>query len=354
MASNNNPALKRLLTEYKNLNCQPETEFVASPCNDDLFLWHFTIKGQKGTPFEGGIYHGKIVFPAQYPFAPPDIYFFTPNGRFETNTKICFSITSFHPDTWNPAWDVRTALLSIIAFMPTKSNGAIGGIDETDEVRRELAIKSREWSCNECSLKIEPDNIPNSSNNNEKDQKDDSNNKNAIIDDNYSNSQQEIIKSESKQLDTIENGREEEENDPNLASTVADKDDDQEIKLNSNKSFENNDNDNDNFSNDDEIKEEEQEDFYNDLQNINFEELYMVPEIVQNYQNNINRNGSINLDLDQKNFEEEAQKITKSIDYEALIESSKYNKPFVFFPYLEIPIFIIFCVLLVYTYKFHS
>lgn len=32
------------------------------------------------------------------------IYILTPNGRFKTNTSLCLTITSFHPDSWNPSW----------------------------------------------------------------------------------------------------------------------------------------------------------------------------------------------------------------------------------------------------------
>ena len=28
---------------------------------DNIFEWHFTIKGQKDTPYEGGLYHGKVI-----------------------------------------------------------------------------------------------------------------------------------------------------------------------------------------------------------------------------------------------------------------------------------------------------
>lgn len=42
--------------------------------------------------FEGGIYHGKITFPPSYPYKPPSIMMYTPNGRFATNTKICMSM----------------------------------------------------------------------------------------------------------------------------------------------------------------------------------------------------------------------------------------------------------------------
>lgn len=155
----NSPTIKRLMSEWRNLQYNPEKDFVAGPVGDNLFLWHFTIKGPRDTPFEGGIYHGKIVFPQQYPYSPPDIYFLTPNGRFETGKKICLTITSFHPDQWNPAWDVRTALTSIIAFMPTPAEGAVGAIDMSDADRRKLAKQSHSWHCKECNLSIEPDEI---------------------------------------------------------------------------------------------------------------------------------------------------------------------------------------------------
>jgi ubiquitin-conjugating enzyme E2 J1 len=67
----------------------------------------------------------------------------TPNGRFETLTKICLSITSYHEEHWQPSWSVRTALTAIRAFMVTPSEGALGGIDFSEEQRRELAEKSR-------------------------------------------------------------------------------------------------------------------------------------------------------------------------------------------------------------------
>lgn len=157
--NSNSPTVKRLVSEFRAIRLKPEDNFVAGPIGDDLFVWHFTIKGPPDTAFEGGIYHGKIVFPQLYPFAPPDIYFLTPNGRFEIRKKICLSITSYHPDSWNPAWDVRTALTAIIAMMPTKAEGAVGGIDMTDYERKILAKQSQSWHCSECEYHIDPDPI---------------------------------------------------------------------------------------------------------------------------------------------------------------------------------------------------
>jgi ubiquitin-protein ligase len=52
-------------------------EYTATPLEDNLFEWHFTIRGPVDTEFQGGIYHGRIILPAEYPFKPPSISFMT-------------------------------------------------------------------------------------------------------------------------------------------------------------------------------------------------------------------------------------------------------------------------------------
>ncbi|RKP15693.1 UBC-like protein, partial [Rozella allomycis CSF55] len=66
------------------------------PKQSNLFEWHFTIRGPQNSVFEKGIYHGRILFPSEFPFKPPNIVFLTENGRFETGTKICLSVTGYH------------------------------------------------------------------------------------------------------------------------------------------------------------------------------------------------------------------------------------------------------------------
>ncbi|KAM7484986.1 hypothetical protein LguiA_000995 [Lonicera macranthoides] len=139
-----NPAVKRILQEVKEMQSNPSDDFMSLPLEENIFEWQFAIRGPCDTEFEGGIYHGRIQLPAEYPFKPPSFMLLTPNGRFETQTKICLSISNHHPEHWQPSWSVRTALVALIAFMPTNPNGALGSLDYKKEEKRVLAVKSRE------------------------------------------------------------------------------------------------------------------------------------------------------------------------------------------------------------------
>ncbi|KAF8562395.1 hypothetical protein P879_08772 [Paragonimus westermani] len=142
-------AVKRLLKEAQELS-EPTELYHAQPLEDNLFEWHFTIRGPEDTEFSGGLYHGRILLPSEYPMRPPNIVLLTPNGRFETHRKICLSISGYHPESWRPSWSIRTALLAIIGFMPTHGAGAIGSLDLPKEERRVLARSSLSYVCDTC------------------------------------------------------------------------------------------------------------------------------------------------------------------------------------------------------------
>jgi len=157
-----NPGVKRILQEAREIANDPSPELTAAPLEDDLFQWHFTIRVPH-SEFDGGIYHGRILLPAEYPLRPPEVLLMTPNGRFALNQKICLTITGFHEDMWQPAWGIRTALTGLIAFFATEAKGAIGGLDTPAAERKRLAKFSRDWMCPTCrtkNLDILPDVAP--------------------------------------------------------------------------------------------------------------------------------------------------------------------------------------------------
>lgn len=122
-----------------------------------FFFRHYVVRGPEGTPYEGGIYHGKLAFPFEFPFKPPAIYMMTPNGRFKTNIRLCLSISDYHPDTWNPAWSVATILTGLLSFM-IETNPTMGSIETSDYEKRMLAKQSLDFNLgNKVFVELFPD-----------------------------------------------------------------------------------------------------------------------------------------------------------------------------------------------------
>lgn len=139
------------MKEASELSASPSSDYHAEPLEDNIFEWHFTIKGPEApSAYAGGIYHGRIILPPQYPLRPPNFRFLTPTGRFEVNREICLSISGHHEETWQPAWGVRTALVAIRSFMDTDAKGQLGGIECSRDARERMAKDSGKWTCAGC------------------------------------------------------------------------------------------------------------------------------------------------------------------------------------------------------------
>eukprot|EP01054_Gregarina_sp_Poly1_P010275 Gregarina_sp_Poly_1__10274@NODE_71_length_16098_cov_96_674880_g61_i0_p6_GENE_NODE_71_length_16098_cov_96_674880_g61_i0NODE_71_length_16098_cov_96_674880_g61_i0_p6_ORF_typecomplete_len169_score18_87UQ_con/PF00179_26/1_3e23ProkE2_B/PF14461_6/0_0034_NODE_71_length_16098_cov_96_674880_g61_i079588464 len=143
-------AVHRLLKEYKTFQDSHDTIRGIDVAQDpeSLLKWHFILYDfPPDSPYRGGVYHGLLTYPSDYPFKPPNIRIFTPNGRFKQDTSLCFSISDFHPETWNPTWNMRTILLAFYSFMLDKSDPSTTGCIRASEAERlRLAEQSREFN----------------------------------------------------------------------------------------------------------------------------------------------------------------------------------------------------------------
>jgi ubiquitin-conjugating enzyme E2 J2 len=138
-------AMKRLTREYKTLQESPTPYIVAHPSESNILEWHYILTGPPDTPYEGGQFWGTLVFPSNYPFAPPAIRMHTPSGRFQPSTRLCLSISDFHPKSFNPAWGVSTILNGVLSFM-TSEEITTGSIRSTESERKVFAARSRWWN----------------------------------------------------------------------------------------------------------------------------------------------------------------------------------------------------------------
>jgi len=145
MSKRNSSAVARLKQDYIRLKKDPVPYIVAEPLPSNLLEWHYVVRGPEDSLYKGGMYHGKLVFPSEFPFKPPSIYMTTPNGRFKPDTRLCLSISDYHPDTWNPAWSVSTILTGLLSFMLERSP-TLGSVETSDYEKKQFALRSLEFN----------------------------------------------------------------------------------------------------------------------------------------------------------------------------------------------------------------
>ncbi|EPQ56697.1 UBC-like protein [Gloeophyllum trabeum ATCC 11539] len=138
-------AYKRLTKEYVNMQKEPPPFVWAIPDEKNILTWNYIIRGPPDSPFAGGEYHGVLMFPSEYPFKPPGIKMYTPSGRFQPDKKICFSMSDFHPGSWNPAWSVATILTGLLSFM-LSDELTTGSVTSSDSDKRAYAARSHAWN----------------------------------------------------------------------------------------------------------------------------------------------------------------------------------------------------------------
>jgi ubiquitin-conjugating enzyme E2 J2 len=145
-SSNGKICYSRLQKELKHVMSNPLDDMVVAVNPNDLLEWEYVLIGAKDTVYRHGFYHGRVRFSKEYPWKPPAIFMSTPSGRFMTNTRLCLSISDYHPESWNPLWSASTILLGIQSFF-YEDTGTVGALDGvSDEEKRRLAEQSMEYN----------------------------------------------------------------------------------------------------------------------------------------------------------------------------------------------------------------
>lgn len=115
------------------------------PLTTNLRHWHFSFRGVSGGLYDGGIYHGRIMLPKDYPMSPPRIQLWTPSGRFKPYEDICLSASAYHPESWTPRWTVIGLIQALRLHMLTPPR-EVGGMPSTPERTLEYARASQTWT----------------------------------------------------------------------------------------------------------------------------------------------------------------------------------------------------------------
>ncbi|CAG8693512.1 11515_t:CDS:2 [Dentiscutata erythropus] len=102
-------ALKRLMTEYRELTLNAPEGITAGPLNEESFFeWEALIAGPEGTPYEGVYPDGMVCISILHP--PGD----DPN-MYESSSE-----------RWSPVQSVEKILLSVVSMLaePNDESGA--------------------------------------------------------------------------------------------------------------------------------------------------------------------------------------------------------------------------------------
>jgi ubiquitin-conjugating enzyme E2 J2 len=69
-----------------------------------------------------------------------------PRAFIQVNTKLCLSLSDFHPESWNPMWSVSSILVGLQSFMG-ESHATSGSMTSTYAGKRTFAAQSLDYNC---------------------------------------------------------------------------------------------------------------------------------------------------------------------------------------------------------------
>eukprot|EP01084_Bolivina_argentea_P059343 108364_1 len=139
---------KRLKRELERLQKDPVPGCAAKLRANNIYEWEAYIEGPKQSPFENGIFHLFINFPANYPIKPPNVTFKTKiyHCNIADNGSICLDILK---GNWSPVLTIQKVLLSIVSLLtdPNADDPLVGQVAQVYKTDRKKFNKTaKEWT----------------------------------------------------------------------------------------------------------------------------------------------------------------------------------------------------------------
>ncbi len=136
----------RIIKEIEEIKKNGDKNFKIY-VGENIMDWYILYTNLDDDRFTGGEYLLNVKLKDGYPFKPPEFYWLTPNGRFEINTKICYNISTYHEEQWNPLWRMRTIIVGIMSMLLDSNTIGIGHIQNTSiDQFKKLAKNSKEYN----------------------------------------------------------------------------------------------------------------------------------------------------------------------------------------------------------------
>ncbi|EDQ31304.1 ubiquitin-protein ligase [Enterocytozoon bieneusi H348] len=141
-----------ILNDYKRItNSKNEQyEFSVGLINDNIYTWEVIIIGPQDTPFENGIYKAEMIFPINYPEAPPTFRFITKmwHPNIDKNGNVCISILHKSGndeygyedlnERWLPVRTPESVILSIISLLNSPNCESPANLEASQNYRENI------------------------------------------------------------------------------------------------------------------------------------------------------------------------------------------------------------------------
>ena len=143
--------IKRLQDELSDINNNPNTNIslTAGKVDNNIFEWQCTIQGPKDTPYEGGLFYLRILFPNDYPIKGPEVCFKTPIYHLNVNPRKCSNdikpeslghICMSTLNDWKSTYTIKQILEQIFSLFHIPNPESPYGLDRTEEFLNEREL----------------------------------------------------------------------------------------------------------------------------------------------------------------------------------------------------------------------
>ncbi len=138
--------LRTLQRDLKELQERPLVMASAAPLDNNMLEWHVNIAGPRDTPYAGGLFHFRLVFPPDYPASAPscDVLSVLPHPHVQRG-KLCLDLFSdfasffearaapreARATGWSSAYSVSSVILQMQTFLM--------GLEDCDHERDAVA-----------------------------------------------------------------------------------------------------------------------------------------------------------------------------------------------------------------------
>ena len=139
-------AMKKIKVEFDDLNSNPLSNIgysIQLSAEDNIFEWDITLLGAPDSIYAGGIFHIKVIFPDDFPYKAPQLYFLTPIYHLDVNPRKIDSPGVEHLghlsvsfiNWWKPDITIKEILTKLYAVFYLQTPETPYGLERAEEFR---------------------------------------------------------------------------------------------------------------------------------------------------------------------------------------------------------------------------